>query len=94
MLSPTAKTKRFLDLIQLVLTFASVCAVVDASFIHSRPYERAGYHASGPLQNQARGNRAIGDLARVDRKRREADQRSSQRESELTSALEQRQLLA
>ena len=94
MLAPTAKTKRFLELIQLVLSFASVCAVVDTSFIHSKPHERAGYYASGPLQREAQGSRVIGDLARVERKRREAEQRSSQRESELTSALEQRQLLA
>jgi hypothetical protein len=92
MLSPTVKTKRFLDLIQLVLTFASVCAVVDASFIHS--YERAGYYASGPLQSGARGSRLIGDLARVERKRREAEQQANRRQSELTKALQQRQLLA
>jgi hypothetical protein len=94
MLAPTAKTKRFLELIQLVVSFASVCAVVDASFIHSRPYERAGYYASGPLQSRAQGNRLIGDLARVERKRREAEQDANRRQSELPKALEQRQLLA
>ena len=52
MLSPTPKTKRFLESIQLVLTFASVCAVVDASFIHSRPYERPGYYASAPQPSE------------------------------------------
>ena len=42
MLAPTAKTKRFLEKIQLVLTFASFCAVVDATFVDALPQDPAG----------------------------------------------------
>ena len=45
MLAPTAKTKRFLEKIQVVLTFASFCAVVDATFVDALPHDATGYHA-------------------------------------------------
>jgi hypothetical protein len=85
MLSPTAKTKRFLETIQVVLSFASVCAVVDASVIQVRPHEAAGYYAGGSPRREARADRLMSDLARAERKRREAA---------LREALDQRQLRA
>jgi hypothetical protein len=83
MLSPKPKTKRFLERIQLVLTFASVCAVVDATFIDVLPHDPMGYHAGAAPQDEARVDRLFGDLARSERKRREA---------EVREALQQRQL--
>jgi hypothetical protein len=71
MLSPTAKTKRYLEKIQLVLTFASFCAVVDATFVDALPHEATGYHAAGVPQAEGRGDRLFNDLARTERKRRE-----------------------
>ena len=96
MLAPTAKTTRFLEITQFVLTFASTCAVVEASRIHAhaRLLERPGYHASVPQQREASLDRSIGDLARVERRRREAEQHSSRRGAELGQAYERRQLLA
>ena len=84
MLSPTTKTKRFLEKIQLVLSFASVCAVVDATFVDALPHDPMGYYTGGP-QREARGDRLFNDLARSERKRREA---------EVRDALQQRQLRA
>ena len=72
MLSPRPKTKRFLETIQLVLSFASVCAVVDTSFIQGRLHEAAGYDAGGSPQREAREDRLMSDLARTERRRREA----------------------
>jgi hypothetical protein len=94
MLAPTAKTKRFLEMTQFVLTFAGVCAVVDASRITSPRHSEAGYYASVPFEREELSYRRIGDLARVDRKRREAEQLSSRRALELGQAVEQRQLQA
>jgi len=71
MLSPTAQTKRFLEKIQLVLTFASFCAVVDATFVDALPQNPTGYHAAGAPQGEAHGDRLFNDLARTERKRRE-----------------------
>src|SRR5690349_12374516 len=71
MLSPTAKTKRFLEKIQLVLTFASFCAVVDATFVDALPHDPTGYQAGGTTQTEAREDRLFNDLARTERKRRE-----------------------
>lgn len=86
MLSPRPKTKRFLEKIQIVLTFASVCTVADASFAEARPHDPAGYYAGGPRQGQARGpDDLIRELARTERKRRE---------DALKEALEQRPLRA
>ncbi|HSC17088.1 MAG TPA: hypothetical protein VLI71_18300 [Gammaproteobacteria bacterium] len=85
MLSPRPKTKRFLEKIQIVLTFASVCTVADASFAAARPHDPAGYYAAGPRQGQARADGLIRELARTERKRRE---------DALKEALEQRPLRA
>lgn len=76
MLAPAAKTKRFLEMIQLVLSFASVCAVVDSTFIDVLPRNPTGYYTRTP-QGEARGDRLFGDLARAERKRREADVREA-----------------
>jgi len=94
MLAPTAKNRRFLEITQFVLTFASTCAVVEASRIHAPLHDPPGYHASVPQQREASLDRSIGDLARVERRRREAEQHSSRRGAELGQAYEQRQLLA
>ena len=85
MLSPGPKTKRLLETIQVVLSFASVCAAVDASFIQGRLHEAAGYSARGSPQREARGDRLVSDLARTERRRREAA---------LREALDQRELRA
>jgi hypothetical protein len=85
MLSPTPKTKRFLEKVQIVLTFASVCTVADASFVEAQPHDPAGYDAGGPSNGEARTDDLIGELARTERKRREAA---------LKEALEQRPLRA
>jgi len=71
MLAPTSKTKRLLETIQVVLTFTSVCTVVDTSFVEARPHGGPGYYAGGPQQTEARGDRSVSDLARTERKRRE-----------------------
>jgi hypothetical protein len=71
MLAPTAKTKRFLEKIQIVLTFASFCAVVDATFVDALPHDATGYHAGNAPQAEAHGDRLFNDLARTERKRRE-----------------------
>ena len=81
MLAPTAKTKRFLERIQILLTFASFCTVVDTTFIDALPHDPTGYHPAAPRQAEARGDRLFGDLARTERKRRE---------DQVRDALEQR----
>jgi len=81
MLAPTAKTKRFLERIQILLTFASFCTVVDTTFIDALPHDPTGYSPAGPPQAEARGDRLFGDLARTERKRRE---------DQVRDALEQR----
>ena len=77
MLAPPAKTKRFLEMIQIVLSFASVCAVVDSTFIDVLPRNPTGYYTRGAPQDEARGDRLFGDLARAERKRREAEVREA-----------------
>jgi hypothetical protein len=81
MLAAKPKTKRHLETIQFILTFVSVCAVVETARIHSAPDDRLGYYSSGPQRSQTERNRSFSDLARSERKRRE---------SELKDALEQR----
>jgi len=71
MLAPTAKTKRFLEKIQVLLTFASFCAVVDATFVDALPHDPTGYYPAG-APGEASGEKLFGDLARTERKRREA----------------------
>ena len=72
MLAPKPKTKRLLEITQIVLTFASVCTVIDACRIDPKPSEHAGYYASRPQQSGVQRDRLLGDLARTERKRREA----------------------
>jgi hypothetical protein len=81
MLAANPKTKRLLETIQLVLTFVSVCAVLETTRIHSSPEDPPGYRTSVPQRSEGQGDRRLGDLARSERKRRE---------SELKEALEQR----
>jgi hypothetical protein len=79
MLAATAKTKRFLETVQLGLSFVSVCAVLDASRIPVSPDRQPGYYAGIPFNNGAAEDRRLGDLARADRKRREAEQQGIRR---------------
>jgi hypothetical protein len=91
MFPPQVKTTRWLETIQLVLTFVSVCSVADASLSHAPPDRRPGYYAPGPQESDSTGDRRLADLARVERKRREAEQHASRRR--LRQAPEQRQSL-
>jgi hypothetical protein len=81
MLTAKPKTKRFLETIQFVLTFASACAVVDTTRVHALPDSQPRYYAGTSQQSETRGDRRLSDLARSERKRRE---------SELKDALQQR----
>lgn len=74
MLAGTPKVKRFLDLVQIVLSFVSVCAVVDASRTTSLREDLPGYHSSIPGSRETERDRRFADLARAERKRREAEQ--------------------
>jgi hypothetical protein len=94
MLAATAKNKRFLEIIQFVLTLASTCAVVEASRISALPHDRPGWYTSMPQPHEASRDRSLADLARMERKRREAEQRSSRRSLGLGQALLQRDLRA
>ena len=94
MLAAKPKTKRFLELTQFVLTLASTCAVLETTRVYAPLHDRPGYYASAPLEREAQDDRRLGDLARSDRKRREAEQQTSRRRLELGAALEQRQLHA
>jgi hypothetical protein len=82
MLAVARNRKRFLEMTQIILGFISTCAVVDASRIHGAPYHRPGYSAELPLESDS-SDRRLGDLARSDRKRREAEQLASRRAGEL-----------
>jgi hypothetical protein len=79
MLAATAKSKRYLDLVQLVLSFASVCAVVDASDLLPQRPSVPGYYSSIPTPRDSHVDRRLADLARVERQRREAEQHASRR---------------
>jgi hypothetical protein len=94
MLVATAKNKRFLEVIQFVLTLASTCAVVEASRISAPVHDRPGYHSSIPQPREAARDRSLADLARMERKRREAEQRSSRRGFGQGQALAQGELQA
>ena len=85
MLSPGPKTKRLIEKIQIVLTFASVCTVAEACVVEARPHDAAGYYAGDARQGEERADNLLGELARTERKRREAA---------LKEALEQRPLRA
>jgi hypothetical protein len=92
MLAPTATTKRLLETVQLLLTFVSTCAVVEATRIHTLPHDRPGSYAAAPQRDEGRMDRRLGDLARVERKRREAEQQSSLRNLDLGRASQGRRL--
>ena len=83
MLERIAKKRRFLEITQIVLAFASVTAVADAT--HSQAvHDARSYHGTrGGEDNDA--DRRFSDLARSERKRREAAQRSSRRGIELAA---------
>jgi hypothetical protein len=83
MLSPTPKTKRFLEKIQILLAFGSVYTVADATFVQAQPHDAAGYYAGRTSLDEARESNLFRELARSERKRREAA---------LKEALEQRPL--
>ena len=85
MLGATRNTKRFLELTQLVLAFVGTCTVVDAARIQAAPRDRPGYSAGVPLDSEPADRRAS-DLARADRKRREAEQLASRRAGKLALA--------
>ena len=91
MLAATAKTKRVLEAIQLGLSFVSVCAVLEASALPSPVDARPGYYAGVPHPDRSFGDRRLRDLARTERKRREAEQQSSRRRGELGTTLQQRE---
>jgi hypothetical protein len=93
MLLAKLKNKRLLDTMQFMLTFASACAVVETARIQAPLHDRPGYYATLPQPSGAR-DRRLSDLARVERKRREADQHASRRGAARQAALEQRQLRA
>lgn len=63
-------------MIQLVLTFVSVCAVLETSRLQLPLDRPAGYYAGIPQNNEASGDRRIGDLARAERRRRETAQQA------------------
>jgi hypothetical protein len=94
MLATSPKTKRLLELTQFVLSLASTCAVVEASRIPAPLHDSPGYYAGLPRPHEASLDRSIGDLARVERKRRETEQHSSRRGCELGPACEHRRLSA
>ena len=77
MLAATRHRKRFLELTQLMLAFIGTCTVVDTTVPHT-PLGRPGFAATQPLPT-ATHDRRFNDLARTDRKRREAEQRLSRR---------------
>ncbi len=79
MLAPPAKRKRSFELIQVILTFISVCALAEASAVGNAPPDGPGFHAPTGEQDGATRDRRFADLARVERKRREAEQRAHRR---------------
>ena len=87
MLAPRPKSQRFLETIQIVLTFVSVCAVVEATRDLSPPTRPAGYDSSTPIENERSMDRRLGDLARVERKRREAEQHANRRNLDSTTTV-------
>ena len=90
MLAAAFKNRRFLEIIQFALALASTCAVVETSSIPAAPHDRPGFYASVPHPREAR-DRSIADLARMERRRREAEQRSSRRGFGLELKLSQRE---
>lgn len=77
MVAANPHKKRLLELTQLLLAFIGTCGVVDST-IAQGTHHRAGFAATVPLE-AASGDRRFADLARTERKRREALHRSSRR---------------
>jgi hypothetical protein len=86
-------SKRFLEIIQFVLTLASTCAVVEASRAEAPPHAQPGYYVSVPGEREAR-DRSMSDLVRMERKRREAEQQLSRRGAKLGQSLQHGRLRA
>lgn len=79
---------RLLEITQVVLAFISTCGALDATIPHGT-HPRAGFAASVPLEATGR-DRRFADLARTERKRREALQLTSRRSAEEVAAARQR----
>jgi hypothetical protein len=92
MLGATPQSKRLLEVTQFVLTFIGTCTVVDAARVQAAPSDRPGYSTSAPLE-RAREDRRYSDLARADRKRREAEQQASRRSGTVAVVTQDRQQL-
>ena len=89
MLAAIRNRTRFLEMTQVVLAFIGTCTVVDSS-LPDPSRARPGYFASVPLPSAA-VDRRFNDLARSDRKRREAEQLMSRRGGAREVAVAQRQ---
>lgn len=89
MLAATPHKKRFLELTQLLLAFVGTCSVVDSTIPQGGSHHRPGFAATVPLEAGS-GDRRFADLARTERKRREALQRSSRRAAGSEAAVAQR----
>jgi hypothetical protein len=86
MLASTVKNRRLLEATQFVLSFVSVCAVVEASQIETASPERPGYYATVPHEAERSADRRVADLGRSERKRRESEQLASRRGLELVQS--------
>ena len=90
MRASTARKKRFLEIGQVVLAFASVCAV--AAYTRGLAAENGpGRHFTAPHEEHRAVDRRFNDLARVERKRREAEQRRSRGSAATTAAMDARE---
>jgi hypothetical protein len=89
MVSAKPHKKRFLELTQLLLAFIGTCSVVDSSIPHGANH-RPGFAATVPLEAGS-GDRRFADLARTERRRREALQRSSRRAAGTQTAIAHRE---
>jgi hypothetical protein len=80
-------TSRLREITQLILMLVSVAGAAEASRVDSTPYdpaERCLVSAGNSAGQSGRAaDRRIGDLARLDRKRREDEQRRNRRGLEL-----------
>lgn len=81
--------KRFLEMTQVLLAFIGTCGVVNSTVPHGA-HHRPGFAATVPLKASA-GDRRLADLARSERKRREAQQLASRRAAGLKIAVARQQ---
>ena len=88
MVAANPPKKRLLELTQLLLAFIGTCSVVDSTIPHGT-HQRPGLAASVPLEAGSH-DRRFADLARSERKRREAQQLSSRRGAGHELAVKQR----